>query len=295
LGDHVQQKGSLVDENKLRFDFSHSKPLSKEEISKIEDIVNKETLSNLEVQTELMKIDDALKSGAMALFGEKYDDEVRVLTMGNNSYSVELCGGTHVSRTGDIGHFIITNQSNVASGIRRIEALAGFQSIEYINNLRETNSSLQSLLNVSSDDIHEKILSLIEENKALKKKSSNKNSAKTVLLSETHDVKDWQLIVEQVEISDTKDLRSLVDEKKKTNDKACIVILNHQKNKVAFVCGVTANLTETISAKDVINQLSKTIDGKGGGRSDFAQGAGETDNISDFVTSVVNTVKSLAK
>ena len=295
LGDHVQQKGSLVDENKLRFDFSHTKPLSKDEISKIEDIVNKETLSNLEVQTELMKIDDALKSGAMALFGEKYDDEVRVLTMGNNSYSVELCGGTHVSRTGDIGHFIITNQSNVASGIRRIEALAGFQSIEYINNIRETNSSLQSLLNVSSEDMHEKILSLIEENKTLKKKSSNKNSTKSVLLSETYDVEDWKLIVEQVEISDTKDLRNLVDEQKKINNKACIVILNHQKNKVAFVCGVTSNLVETISAKDVISQLSIAIDGKGGGRSDFAQGAGETDNIADFVTSVVNTVKSLAK
>ena len=295
LGDHVQQKGSLVDENKLRFDFSHNKPLSKDEISKIEDIVNKETLSNLEVQTELMKIDDALKSGAMALFGEKYDDEVRVLTMGNNSYSVELCGGTHVSRTGDIGHFIITNQSNVASGIRRIEALAGFQSIEYINNIRETNSSLQSLLNVSSEDMHEKILSLIEENKTLKKKSSNKNSTKSVLLSETYDVEDWKLIVEQVEISDTKDLRNLVDEQKKINNKACIFILNHQKNKVAFVCGVTSNLVETISAKDVISQLSKAIDGKGGGRSDFAQGAGETDNIADFVTSVVNTVKSLAK
>ena len=295
LGDHVQQKGSLVDENKLRFDFSHTKPLSKDEISKIEDIVNKETLSNLEVQTELMKIDDALKSGAMALFGEKYDDEVRVLTMGNNSYSVELCGGTHVSRTGDIGHFIITNQSNVASGIRRIEALAGFQSIEYINNIRETNSSLQSLLNVSSEDMHEKILSLIEENKTLKKKSSNKNSTKSVLLSETYDVEDWKLIVEQVEISDTKDLRNLVDEQKKINNKACIFILNHQKNKVAFVCGVTSNLVETISAKDVISQLSIAIDGKGGGRSDFAQGAGETDNIADFVTSVVNTVKSLAK
>ena len=295
LGDHVQQKGSLVDENKLRFDFSHNKPLSKDEISKIEDIVNKETLSNLEVQTELMKIDDALKSGAMALFGEKYDDEVRVLTMGNNSYSVELCGGTHVSRTGDIGHFIITNQSNVASGIRRIEALAGFQSIEYINNIRETNSSLQSLLNVSSEDMHEKILSLIEENKTLKKKSSNKNSTKSVLLSETYDVEDWKLIVEQVEISDTKDLRNLVDEQKKINNKACIFILNLQKNKVAFVCGVTSNLVETISAKDVISQLSKAIDGKGGGRSDFAQGAGETDNIADFVTSVVNTVKSLAK
>ncbi len=129
LGDHVQQKGSLVDENKLRFDFSHTKPLTKEEITKIEDIVNKEALKNLEVKTELMKLDDALKSGAMALFGEKYDDDVRVLTMGENSYSVELCGGTHVNRTGDIGFFVITNQSSVASGIRRIEALAGSKSI----------------------------------------------------------------------------------------------------------------------------------------------------------------------
>ena len=171
LGEHVQQKGSLVDENKLRFDFSHSKPLTKEEISKIEAIVNKEALNNLEVETELMKIDDALKSGAMALFGEKYDDDVRVLKMGENSFSVELCGGTHVDRTGDIGFFIITNQSNVASGIRRIEAQAGFQSIKYINNMRELNSSLQSALNVSTDDMYEKILSLIEENKNPKKKS----------------------------------------------------------------------------------------------------------------------------
>ena len=134
LGDHVQQKGSLVDENKLRFDFSHTKPLTKEEITKIEDIVNKEALKNLEVKTELMKLDDALKSGAMALFGEKYDDDVRVLTMGENSYSVELCGGTHVNRTGDIGFFVITNQSSVASGIRRIEALAGSKSIEHVTN-----------------------------------------------------------------------------------------------------------------------------------------------------------------
>ena len=115
------------------------------------------------------------------------------------------------------------------------------------------------------------------------------------MLSETYDVEDWKLIVEQVEISDTKDLRNLVCEQKKINNKACIFILNHQKNKVAFVCGVTSNLVETISAKDVISQLSEAIDGKGGGRSDFAQGAGETDNIADFVTSVVNTVKSLAK
>ena len=295
LGDHVQQKGSLVDENKLRFDFSHSKSLSKEEISKIESIVNKEALNNLEVKTKLMKIDDALKSGAMALFGEKYDDDVRVLTMGKNSYSVELCGGTHVNRTGDIGLFIITNQSSVASGVRRIEALAGHQSIKHINNIREANTSLQSVLNVPTEDIHEKILSLIEENKNLKKKSVKSKSKKSVVLSETIDIDDWKLIIEQIEIESTKDLRNLVDEQKNANEKACIVLLNANKDKVAFVCGVTDNLSEFISADKVVSQLSQLIDGKGGGRSDFAQGAGKSENISDFVTSIINTVKSLAK
>ena len=295
LGDHVNQKGSLVDENKLRFDFSHKKPLSQEEIIKIEAIVNKEALNNLEVKTELMKLDDALKSGAMALFGEKYDDDVRVLSMGDNSYSVELCGGTHVKRTGDIGFFIITSQSSVASGIRRIEAVAGMKSIEHINKIRDINSSLQSVLNVSSEDIQEKIKSLIEENKELKKKSGNKKSKKSVVFSETYEINDWKLIVEQVEVDDTKDLRALVDDQKNTNEKVCIVILNAVKNKVALVCGVTKNLTDSLSAKDVVSTLADQIGGKGGGRPDFAQGAGETENLKDFVTSIVDSVKSLAK
>ena len=295
LGDHVNQKGSLVDENKLRFDFSHKKPLSQEEIIKIEAIVNKEALNNLEVKTELMKLDDALKSGAMALFGEKYDDDVRVLSMGDNSYSVELCGGTHVKRTGDIGFFIITSQSSVASGIRRIEAVAGMKSIEHINKIRDINSSLQSVLNVSSEDIQEKIKSLIKENKDLKKKSGNKKSKKTVVFSETYEINDWKLIVEQVEIDDTKDLRALVDDQKNTNEKVCIVILNAVKNKVALVSGVTKNLTDSLSAKDVVSTLADQIGGKGGGRPDFAQGAGETENLKDFVTSIVDSVKSLAK
>ena len=161
LGDHVQQKGSLVDENKLRFDFSHDKPLTQNEITQIETIVNKQGLNNSEVKTELMNIDDALKSGAMALFGEKYDDEVRVLSMGDDSYSVELCGGTHVKRTGDIGFFVITNQSSVASGIRRIEAVGGLKSFEYIKKIRDVSISLQNTLNVSVDDIQDKINSLI--------------------------------------------------------------------------------------------------------------------------------------
>ncbi len=295
LGDHVQQKGSLVDENKLRFDFSHTKPLTKEEITKIEDIVNKEALKNLEVKTELMKLDDALKSGAMALFGEKYDDDVRVLTMGENSYSVELCGGTHVNRTGDIGFFVITNQSSVASGIRRIEALAGSKSIEHVKKLRDVNLSLQNSLNVSADELQEKVNSLIEENKKLKKSSKNKSAKKSVISSEMHEFGDWKLIVEQVDVEDTKDLRSLADEQKNTNEKLCVVIFTESSNKIALVCGVTKNLSESLSAKEVVSELSNQINGKGGGRSDFAQGAGETDNIKDFVTSIPNSVKSLAK
>ena len=295
LGDHVQQKGSLVDENKLRFDFSHTKPLSKEEITKIEDIVNKEALKNLEVKTELMKLDDALKSGAMALFGEKYDDDVRVLTMGENSYSVELCGGTHVNRTGDIGFFVITNQSSVASGIRRIEALAGSKSIEHVKKLRDVNLSLQNSLNVSADELQEKVNSLIEENKKLKKSSKSKSAKKSVISSEMHEFGDWKLIVEQVDVEDTKDLRSFADEQKNTNEKLCVVIFTESSNKIALVCGVTKNLSESLSAKEVVSELSNQINGKGGGRSDFAQGAGESDNIKDFVTSIPNSVKSLAK
>ncbi len=295
LGDHVQQKGSLVDENKLRFDFSHDKPLTQNEITQIETIVNKQGLNNSEVKTELMNIDDALKSGAMALFGEKYDDEVRVLSMGDDSYSVELCGGTHVKRTGDIGFFAITNQSSVASGIRRIEAVGGLKSFEYIKKIRDVSISLQNTLNVSVDDIQDKINSLIEENKKLKKDSKNINSTKSVLFSESYDIKDWKLIIEQVEIKDTKDLRSLVDEKKNTNEKVCVVIFTETNNKVAIVCGITNNLTDSLSAKDIISNITAQIGGKGGGRSDFAQGAGEIKSSIEFVTSISNSVKSLAK
>ena len=294
LGDHVQQKGSLVDENKLRFDFSHTKPLTKNEISKIEEIVNKEALKNLEVETKLMKLEEALNSGAMALFGEKYDDDVRVLTMGENSYSVELCGGTHVDRTGDVGLFVITNQSSVASGVRRIEAVAGMKSIEHVNNVRDTSNSIQNLLNVPLNDLEEKIKSLIDENKELKK-SGGKTSQYSIIHSEVHNIDDWKLIIEQVQVENSKDLRQIVDSHKNTNERVCVVVLSAEKKKVAIVSGVTKNLSEIISAKDIVSDLAEQIGGKGGGRSDFAQGAGETNNIQEFVTSIVNSVKSLAK
>ena len=294
LGEHVQQKGSLVDEHKLRFDFSHSKPLSKEEISQIETIVNHEMLNNVEVTTEIMELDKAMESGAQALFGEKYDDEVRVLSMGEKSFSVELCGGTHVDRTGDMGLFIIVNQSSVASGIRRIEALSGKQAIAYLEELRAVNDSIQNLLNSPQDSLEDKIKSLIDENKKLKKGGVQSSSVE-VIYSETIDHGDWSLVLEQVAVTDNKLLRGLVDKKKAALENGVIVLLNVIDSKVALVCGVTQSMTSRISAGDVVKSLAESLGGKGGGRSDFAQGAGETKDINEFVTSISDIVKSLAK
>ena len=294
LGDHVHQKGSLVDESKLRFDFSHPKPLTKNEISSIEEIVNRELLNNVEVQTKVMNLDDAINSGAQALFGEKYEDEVRVLTMGEKSFSVELCGGTHVERTGDIGVFVIVNQSSVASGIRRIEAIGGKQALEYINEVREVTDSLQTKLNVPADALLEKVEALIEENKKLKKSGGSQPNSVKIIFSETYHINDWQLQVEQVSTDDNKILRGLVDNKKASLSKGCVVLLNTIGSKVAIVSGVTDNLVDQLSAKDVVSLLCEQLGGKGGGRPDFAQGAGESKNTNEFVTSILNSVKSLA-
>ena len=295
LGEHVQQKGSLVDESKLRFDFSHGKPLSKEEIDSIEEIVNNEVLNNVDVSTKIMKLDDAMNSGAQALFGEKYDEEVRVLSMGSDSFSVELCGGTHVKRTGDIGVFVITAQSSVASGIRRIEAVAGKKALSYISEIRKVNNSLQEILNTPVDAMNEKIQSLIDENKKLKKSGGVTSSKADVVSSDVMDIDDWKLVVEHISIEDAKQLRGLVDQKKQSLDKGCVVLLNSHNNKVAIVSGVTDNLLDVISAKDVVSSLCEKLNGRGGGRPDFAQGAGESENINEFVTSIPALVKSLAK
>lgn len=294
LGDHVQQKGSLVDENKLRFDFSHSKPLLKEEISAIEDLVNRESLNNEEVTTQNMELEVAMKSGAEALFGEKYEDEVRVLSMGSESFSVELCGGTHVSRTGDIGTFLITNQSSVASGVRRIEAVAGKVALKHLKEIQRINEELQQKLNIPADGIVDKVESLIQENKKLKKTGSIDTTETEIVFAESCEINDWVLLIEQISIDDNKSLRGMVDAKKKTIAKGSIILLNVQGNKIAVVCGVTDNIVDQISAKDIVSNICETINGRGGGRPDFAQGAGETENIKEFVTSISNSVKSLA-
>ena len=294
LGEHVQQKGSQVDHSKLRFDFAHSAPLTADEISKIEHLVNNQSLLNTKVSTTEMELKDAIDSGAEALFGEKYDDKVRVLDMGEESFSVELCGGTHVDRTGDIGTLVITSQSSVASGVRRIEAIAGHESLEYLSNLKTLTNELQKTLNTSSDKLSEKVNALIQENKKLKK--SGPVAAKQEVIScEELSIDDWTLVIEQLKLEDNKELRGLVDQKKSKLSKGCVVLLSEANEKVAIVAGVTKNLVDTISAKDLVSELCAQLDGRGGGRPDFAQGAGNSKNINDFVTSIPKTVKSLSK
>jgi alanyl-tRNA synthetase len=294
LGDHVQQKGSQVDHTKLRFDFAHSAPLTANEISEIEHLVNNQSLLNTKVSTREMELKDAIDSGAEALFGEKYDDKVRVLDMGEESFSVELCGGTHVDRTGDIGTLVITSQSSVASGVRRIEAIAGHESLEYLASLKTLTNELQKTLNTTADKLSEKVNALIQENKKLKK-SGPVASKQEVISSEELSIDDWTLVIEQLKLEDNKELRGLVDQKKSKLSKGCVILLSEANEKVAIVAGVTKNLVDTISAKDVVSELCAQLDGRGGGRPDFAQGAGNSKNINDFVTSIPKTVKSLSK
>ena len=292
LGDHVQQKGSQVDSEKLRFDFAHSKPVSPEELSKIEALVNDQVLHNSKVDTNEMDLQEAIDSGAEALFGEKYDSKVRVLAMGKDSFSVELCGGTHVNRTGDIGSLVITSQSSVASGIRRIEAIAGHQAAKHLNNIRSVNQNLQKSLNTTSDKLVEKIDALIQENKKLKKSGPVSSSSETVFSKESS-INDWKLIVKQVALDDNKQLRGLVDQAKKGIDKGVVILLSESDKKVAVVAGVTDNLVDEISAKDIVGELCSQLNGRGGGRPDFAQGAGVSEKVNEFVTSIPNTVKSI--
>jgi alanyl-tRNA synthetase len=214
--------------------------------------------------------------------------------MGEKSFSVELCGGTHVDRTGDMGLFIIVNQSSVASGIRRVEALSGKQAMVYLEELRSVNDSIQQLLNTPQDSLEEKIKYLIDENKKLKKGGTNPSSIE-VINSQVFENDGWSLILEQVAVDDNKLLRGLVDKKKNTLENGVIVLLNAIDSKVALVCGVTESMTSKISAGDVIKTLAESLGGKGGGRSDFAQGAGETKDIKKFVTSIPDIVKSVAK
>ena len=293
LGNHVEQKGSLVDSSKLRFDFSHPKAVTKDELKQIELLVNQQTLSNAEVKTELMQLDDAIASGAEAMFGEKYDDEVRVLSMGDG-FSVELCGGTHVARTGDIGMFAILSESSVSSGVRRIEAVTGFKAVELMLDIRSQLQEVQGILNVGAPQVSSKVEDLIKENKSLKKGNKTKDQSSVEIKEAIHKINNFDLVLIEADTQNIQDLRQLVDSSKKDQSERCVLILSHHESKLLMVCGVTDDIQAYLSANDVIQAIAKETNGKGGGRKDFAQGAGETENFKEFVNSIPDIVQSIA-
>ncbi|MCP5419884.1 MAG: alanine--tRNA ligase [Gammaproteobacteria bacterium] len=279
LGPHVSQKGSLVDSQRLRFDFSHYDPLTVEQLAEIEALVNGWVRANVAVETEIMPIDQALQSGALALFGEKYAEQVRVLSMG--TYSTELCGGTHVQRLGDIGLFKIVSESGVAAGIRRIEAVTGATALRYFDALQGQVQEIAELLKGDRDGVEDKVRQLLEKNRRLEKeveqlKSRLASSQGSELVDQATEIAGIKVLAAQLEGADAKTLRDTVDQLKNKLKKAAIVLAATEDGKIRLVAGVTSGETGRIKAGELVNAVAQQVGGKGGGRADLAQ-AGGTD------------------
>ena len=277
LGDHVQQKGSLVQADRLRFDFSHFEPIKPEQLKQIEELVNEHIRLNHEVETKLMAQDEAIKSGAMALFGEKYGDVVRVLRMGD--FSTELCGGTHVSRTGDIGLFKITQETGTAAGVRRIEAVTGAGALRYIEQEERQLNEIAQLTKGKRDDVSERVKQLIDRNRQLEKeleqlKGKLASSAGSDLAAQAQEINGIKVLAAKLEGADVKTLRDTLDQLKNKLGSAAVVLAAVQDGKVSLVAGVTKEQTKQIKAGELVNVVAQQVGGKGGGRPDMAQAGG---------------------
>ena len=279
LGEHVTQKGSLVDSERLRFDFSHFEAVKPEQLKAIESMVNEQVRANSAVTTDHCDMDEAKAKGAMALFGEKYGDRVRVLTMGEG-FSVELCGGTHVSRTGDIGLMRITSESGVAAGVRRIEAVTGANALALFDSVDQLVDNATRTLKTNRDNLIEKIEQLANQNRKLEKdlaqlKTRLATSGGGDVLSQAVDIEGIKVLSLNLDGADSKSLRDSVDQFKNKLGKAVVLLAAvEDTNKVALVAGVTQNITDQIKAGDLMRHVAEQIGGKGGGRPDMAQGGG---------------------
>jgi alanyl-tRNA synthetase len=295
LGEHVNQKGSLVDSQRLRFDFSHGESISPEQLRAIEHRVNREILRNSSVQTEVMSMDDAVEKGAMALFGEKYGNEVRVLSMGGD-FSVELCGGTHANRTGDIGLLRISAESSVSAGVRRIEAVTGEAAITFCDELQDTVTDLASVLRAARHSVADKARQVVEDNRKLQKeidalKSKLANASGNDLMAGLREINGFSVLSTVVEGADAKSLRGVADQVRSKLQSGVFMLAAVDGDKAALVAGVTQNLTDKIKAGDLLKFVTAQVDGKGGGRADMAQGAaGNTANLAAALESVYDWV-----
>ena len=279
LGAHVTQQGSLVDKDRLRFDFSHSAPVGPEQIREIERQVNSEILRNSAVSKEIMPIGEARKRGALAMFGEKYGDEVRVVSMGGE-YSVEFCGGCHVERTGDIGLFRITSESGISAGVRRIEAVTGGRALELVHHEEQTLRDACRVVKSSPDELVERVSQLTKANRALEKqieqlKARLATGAGGDLADRARDVAGIKVLATQVDGLDAKAMRDAVDKLKNRLGNKCVVVLaGSEDGKVSLVAGVSKDLTESVKAGDLANMVAGRVGGKGGGRPDMAMAGG---------------------
>ena len=279
LGTHVAQKGSLVNDKALRFDFSHFEAMKPEEIRAVEDLVNAQIRRNLPVETNIMDIDAARESGAMALFGEKYDDRVRVLSMGD--FSTELCGGTHASRTGDIGLFRITSESGTAAGVRRIEAVTGEGAIAYLHAQSDLLGDIAQLLKGDSHNLGDKVRAALERTRVLEKELQQLKEQAAVqesanLSSKAEEINGVKLLVSELAGVEPKMLRTMVDDLKNQLGSTVVVLATVADGKVSLIAGVSKDVTDRVKAGELVGMVAQQVGGKGGGRPDMAQ-AGGTD------------------
>ena len=292
LGDHVEQRGSMVDGDRFRFDFSHDTSVSAEEIRKVENIVNMEIMRNKKVVTTSMSMEEAQKKGARALFGEKYGDVVRVVNIGED-FSVELCGGTHVNRSGEIGLVKVALETSVASGIRRIESCSGAKATELCNAQQDQLSAISNVVRGSKGDLPLRIKNLVDENKNLQKevkvlKQKLASTAGNEIMQGIIKIGEISLLTKVIEDSDASSLRTLADQIRSKLDNGVFFLVGLNNSKAALVSGVTGHASDKINASHLMKFVSEQVDGKGGGRPDMAQGiANNTDNLESALNSVV--------
>lgn len=302
LGAHVTQKGSLVAPDRLRFDFTHTKAMTTQEIIEVEQLVNSHIIKNHEVHTHLMNTEQAISHGAMALFGERYGDEVRVLSMGmveeeDKPFSVELCGGTHVARTGDIGLCKIISETGISAGVRRMEALTGLAALEYVEGLEVTLTRVSSLTKSTPAEVPGRVDALLSERKSLERQvtdlrrqlalTDTKGTTATQSSGDTYIVGDYSVIARHLTDVPAKDLKSLVDDLKTQLSSGIVVVTSVMEGKVSLVIGVTQDLTEKVSAVDLVRAGAEALEGSGGGgRPDLAQAGGTSTDVAAAVKAI---------
>lgn len=295
LGEHVVQKGSLVAAGRLRFDFAHFEPMTAQQINAVEHLVNQQIRANLSSNVEVMKPEDAVKRGALALFGEKYGEKVRVLSMGE--FSIELCGGTHVHNAGEIGIFKIISEVGVAAGVRRIEAVTGEGALSWLDQRQTELQKTAALLKIEDDRVTDKVQQLLQRNRDLEKeierlKQKLASSQSGDLAAQAVDVADIKVLAAKIEGADVVALRTMMDELKQKWSKSVIVLAAVVDQRAHLVVGVTKNCTDKINAGILVSELAKQLGGKGGGRPDMAQGGGEdVSKLNDVLSSIVEWVK----